>query len=141
MKKHVSIRLQSCQLDGDGKEERTETLYDGLWYHQDQSDYLVYQDSDVQTTLKWNQDEWRLFRRGPDLEGWQAFRVGESLESDLRLHGSLLPLTTTAHRLQAISTSQGGELQLEYTLHSGPELLGNFTLVLHLTLIDEDLHA
>ena len=141
MKKRVSIRLSSCQLDGDDQEERSETVYEGLWYPHDQSDYLVYQDADVQTTLKWNPEEWRLFRRGRDLEGWQAFRVGERLESDLRLRGSLLPLTTFAQRLHATTTPRGAELQLEYSLYSGPELLGHFTLVLHLTLIDEEPHA
>lgn len=141
MKKPVLIRLQSCQLDMDGQEQRTENVYEGLWYHQDQSDYLVYHEADVQTTLKWNDVEWRLFRRGPELEGWQAFRVGESLESDLRIGGSALPLTTQTHRLHVTPTDGGRELHLEYTLYSGPELLGNFTLVLHMTLINEDSHA
>lgn len=138
MKKRVSVRLQSCQLDGDGHEQRSENVYDGLWYHQDQSDYLVYHEDGVQTTLKWNEEEWRLFRRGADLEGWQAFRVGERIDSDLRLHGSALPLTTLAHRLHVTPTDLGRELHLEYTLYSGPELLGQFTLVLH---IEEDSHA
>jgi|GEM_PF-1048044 uncharacterized beta-barrel protein YwiB (DUF1934 family) len=138
MKHPVAVQLSSCQLDADGHEQRTHNQYQGVWYQQGRSDYLVYHEDGIQTTLRWDEREWRLFRRGTDLEGWQVFRLGESLESDLRLSGSLLPLETHTHRLSDIPTQSGRELQLEYTLYSGPDLLGNFTLVITLTKLEED---
>lgn len=139
MKRHVTVRLQSCQLDAEGQEQRTENHYEGTWYRQGPSDYLVYQENGVQTTLKWEPREWRLFRRGTDLEGWQVFRLGESLESDISLQGSYLPLTTYTKRLTSTPTDAGQELQMEYALFSGPDLIGNFTLIIHLTIHQEDI--
>lgn len=138
MKHHVTVRLQSCQLDAEGQEQRTENHYEGTWYQQGPADYLVYQEDGVQTTLKWEPREWRLFRRGADLEGWQVFRLGECVESDIRLQGSYLPLKTYTKRLNTTKTDQGQELQLEYTLSSGPDLIGNFTLIIHLTIQQEE---
>lgn len=141
MKHRVQVRLQSCQLDAEGLEQRTENHYAGTWYQQGPADYLVYHEDGVQTTLKWDSREWRLFRRGADLEGWQVFRLGESLESDISLQGSYLPLTTYTKRLTSIPTDEGQELQLEYTLSSGPDLIGNFTLIIHLTIQEDPTHG
>lgn len=141
MKHNVKVRLQSCQLDAEGQEQRTENQYDGTWYRQGPSDYLVYQEDGVQTTLKWDPREWRLFRRGTDLQGWQVFRLGESLESDITLQGSYLPLMTYTKRLTSSQTDDGQELQMEYSLFSGPELIGNFTLIIHLTIQEDTAHG
>ncbi|HEY9856927.1 MAG TPA: DUF1934 domain-containing protein [Stenomitos sp.] len=141
MKHNVTVRLQSCQLDAEGQTQRTENEYAGTWYQQGPSDYLVYQEDGVQTTLKWDPREWRLFRRGADIQGWQVFRLGESLESDISLQGSYLPLTTYTKRLVSAKTETGLELQLEYTLFSGPDLIGNFTLIIHLTIQEEASHG
>lgn len=139
MKHPVMVRLLSCQLDAEGQEQRTENRYEGTWYRQDESDYLVYQEAvGIQTTLRWDAREWRLIRRGGDLDGWQVFRLGENVESDLRLENSYLPLNTYTQRLKSTPTEHGLELHLEYTLYSGPELLGNFSLIILLTLLDED---
>lgn len=138
MKHHVKVRLQSCQLDAEGQEQRTENQYEGTWYQQGPSDYLVYQEDGVQTTLKWDPREWRLFRRGADIQGWQVFRLGESLESDISLQGSYLPLMTYTKRLTSTKTDVGQELQMEYSLFSGPDLIGNFTLIIHLTITQEE---
>lgn len=138
MKHPVTVRLQSCQLDAEGQEQRTENHYTGTWVKQGTSDYLQYVADGVSTTLKWTPREWRLFRRGPDIEGWQVFRPGERLESDLRLQNSYLPLLTHTKRLHAASSETGHELQAEYSLFSGPDLIGHFTLVIHVTIQQED---
>lgn len=138
MKHPVSIRLESVQLDAEGNEERTDKHYEGTWYQQENSDYVIYQDEGVQTTLRWDANEWRLFRRGADLEGFQAFRLDEPTQTELRVQTSTLPLTTETHRMRVTPLPQGRELQLEYTLKSGPDLIGNFTLIIQLTTHEVD---
>lgn len=138
MKHPVSIRVESVQLDAEGSEGRTDKQYEGTWYQQESSDYVIYQDEGVQTTLRWDANEWRLFRRGADLEGFQLFRLDAPTQTELRVQTSTLPLTTVTHRMQVTPLPQGRELQLEYTLNSGPDLIGNFTLIIQLTTHEVD---
>ncbi|HEY9897671.1 MAG TPA: DUF1934 domain-containing protein [Pantanalinema sp.] len=138
MKHPVSIRVESRQLDAEGTEARLENRYEGTWYQQDSSDYVVYQDEGVQTTLRWDADEWRLFRRGADLEGFQLFRLEQPTETELRIQTSTLPLKTVTHRMQVTPLPRGRELSLDYTLTSGPDLIGNFTLIIQLTTHEVD---
>ncbi len=139
MKKIVSIKLESRQLDSDRQTQVTRSEHQGSWYRQDGHDYLIFRDAEgIQTTLKMATDEWRLFRRGPNLESWQVFRQGKSVPSELTLMGSMLPLLTYTKRLDRIEIPSGAELQLEYDLYSDSALLGNFTLILHLTIIGEE---
>lgn len=139
MKHRVRVILESRQLDSENQELTTRGDHEGTWYRQDHQQYLIFQESDgTQTTLKIAPHEWRLFRRGPDIESWQVFRRGESVASDLMLMGSVLPLFTYTKRLELLETPTGGELQLEYNLYSDETLLGNFTLIIHLTIIAED---
>lgn len=139
MKHHVHVTLESRQLDSDNQEQKTQGEYDGTWYRQGSHDYLIFQEADgTQTTLKMGASEWRLFRRGPDIESWQVFRRGESVASELVLMGSVLPLFTYTKRIDKLETPTGGEIQLEYNLYSNETLLGNFTLILHMTIIGEE---
>lgn len=138
MKHPVSIRVESRQLDAEGTEARLENRYEGTWYQQATSDYVIYQDEGVQTTLRWDADEWRLIRRGADLEGFQTFRLDAPIESELRVQTSTLPLTTVTHRMDVTPLPSGRELTLDYTLHSGPDLIGNFTLIIQLTTHEVD---
>jgi len=138
MKKHVHVKLESRQLDSENQAQTTEGEYDGSWYLQDGQEYLIFQEADgTQTTLKMKADEWRLFRRGPEIESWQVFRRGKSVPTELTLMGSVLPLLTTTKRMQKVETPNGAELQLEYDLYSNEDLLGSFTLILHVTIIGE----
>ncbi|MBO9542149.1 DUF1934 domain-containing protein [bacterium] len=141
MKHPVSIRVESVQLDAEGNEARTENQYEGTWYQQETSDYVIYQDEGVQTTLRWDANEWRLFRRGPELEGFQLFRLDKPTETELRVQTSTLPLKTTTHRMQVAPLPQGRELVLDYTLESGPELIGNFTLIIQLKTHEDETHG
>ena len=139
MKKHVRVKLESRQLDTDNQAQSTKGEYDGSWYLQDGQEYLIFQEADgTQTTLKMTADEWRLFRRGPEIESWQVFRQGKSVPTELTLMGSILPLLTTTKRFQKLETPTGAELQLEYDLSSEDALLGSFTLILHVTIIGEE---
>lgn len=140
MKRAVEVTVASCQLDPDGEAVRTENRYHGTWYRQGDAEYLVYQDSEVRTTLRWDPHEWRLFRRGPDLEGWQVFRTGARLESDLRVGGSLMPLATETHAQRVTELSDGCQLLLEYDLYAEDDLLGRFSLLIHLHVESEPAH-
>lgn len=139
MKKHVHVKLESRQLDSDNQAQITKGEYDGSWYLQDGQEYLIFQEADgTQTTLKMTADEWRLFRRGPEVESWQVFRQGKSVPTELTLMGSILPLLTATKRFQRLETPTGVELQLEYDLSSEDNFLGSFTLILHVTIIGEE---
>lgn len=139
MKHHVRIKLESRQLDGENQAQTTQETYDGTWYRQDDQEYLIFQAADgMQTTLKMKADEWRLFRRGPEFESWQVFRLGKTVPTDLSLMGSLLPLMTYTKRCEKLETPEGAELQLEYDLASEETLLGSFTLIIHLTITGEE---
>lgn len=138
MKKNVHVKLESRQLDSENQAQTTQGEYEGTWYIQDGQEYLIFQDADgMQSTLKMNADEWRLFRRGPDIESWQVFRQGKSVPTDLSLMGSVLPLLTYTKRYEKVDTPNGAELQLEYDLYSNDDLLGSFTLIIHLTITGE----
>jgi len=139
MKKHVHVKLESRQLDIDNQAQNTEGEYEGTWYLQDGQEYLIFQEGDgTQTTLKMKADEWRLFRRGPEIESWQVFRQGKSVPTELTLMGSVLPLLTYTKRFEKLETPSGAELQMEYDLYSDETLLGNFTLILHVTITGEE---
>lgn len=139
MKHHVRVTLESRQLDSDNQAQTTRGTYDGTWYRQDQHDYLIFAEADgTQTTLKMAAHEWRLFRRGPEINSWQVFRKGESIPSELTLLGSVLPLFTYTKRLDKAATPAGAEIQLEYDLYSDETLLGHFTLIIHVTIIGEE---
>lgn len=139
MKKRVHVKLESRQLDGDNQAQSTQGDYEGTWYQQDGQSYLIFQEPDkTQTTLKISPDEWRLFRRGPEIESWQVFRKGEAVPTQLTLMGSVLPLLTYTKRFEILDTPTGAELQLEYDLYSNDNPLGSFTLILHLTITGEE---
>lgn len=139
MKQHVHVKLESRQLDGENQTQTTQGEYEGTWYHQDRHEYLIFQDADgTQTTLRMEGDEWRLYRRGPEIESWQVFRMGMSVPTELTLMGSVLPLLTFTKRLEKRTTPTGAELQLEYDLTSEENVLGSFTLILHLTITGEE---
>ncbi len=139
MKKHVHVKLESRQLDSENQAQTTQGDYEGSWYQQDGQDYLIFQEADkTQTTLKMSADEWRLFRRGPEIESWQVFRVGKAVPTELTLMGQILPLLTYTKRFEKAITPTGAELQLEYDLYSNDDLLGSFTLIIHLTITGEE---
>lgn len=145
MKHPVKIAIQSHQMDAEGHEQTSLDEYRGTWHRHNGQSYLIYQDREgLQTTLKIDAEghEWRLYRRSPQMEAWQVFRLGESTNTDLVVHGGMLPIHTYTKRLWSMTTDDGGELQMEYNLYSDEQdrtLLGNFCLIIHLTY--EDTHG
>lgn len=139
MKQNVHVKLESRQLDGENQSQTTFAEYAGSWHRQPSHDYLIFDDPDgTRTTLRMEPDEWRLFRRGPEIESWQVFRPGKSVPTELSLMGSILPLMTYTKRMDLRITPEGAELHLEYDLNSEETLLGSFTLILHLTITGEE---
>lgn len=133
--------VESCQLDAAGEARRTENRYHGFWYQQGETEYLVYEEDGVRHTLRWDRHEWRLFRRGAQLEGWQIFRPGRRLESDLRIGAQALPLSTDTKHMRVKRMAEGLQLYLAYDLYSAEDLLGKFSLIIHLQLEEEAHHG
>ncbi len=137
MKHSVRVHLTSHIVEPDGEARETRQCYEGTWYRQQSGDYLVYVDEGIHTTLRWDPREVRLYRRGDELEAYQVFCIGHSLEFELSLAGSKLSLTTTTHSFAAATNDSGGELVLKYSLCSGPADLGEFTLRINMEVLPE----
>lgn len=133
MKQAMRIELDSRQTDDEGVQSRSVLAAHGTWYDQGTHQFLVFNTDGVSTTLRMDAREWRLLRRGDGMDSWQTFRMGQVLESELALEGSVLPLRTQTWHLSKDVGAEGGALHLEYSLYSGDVHMGDFELTLILT--------
>jgi uncharacterized beta-barrel protein YwiB (DUF1934 family) len=137
-KKPVAITVESVQTDGDQRAEtRQERL--GTLYEREGAQYLLYDDEGTSTTVRFEPEEIRLYRRG-EVSSWQVFQLGELTGGMLGLGASEMILRVmTSHFLIAHAASSG-RIELHYELFTGetadPEAdptalsLGKFTLTL-----------
>lgn len=137
MKHAVRVDLESIVVEAGGEARETRHTYEGTWYRQRAGDYLVYVDEGIHTTLRWDDREVRLYRRGDRLEAYQVFRTGQALEFELAAGGTRLALTTTTHDISADTGDAGGTLVLKYSLCSGHADLGEFTLTIRIAVLPE----
>ncbi len=137
MKLPVRVFLTSVISEAGGEVREVHHTYDGTWYRQPGGDYLVYIDEGIHTTLRWDGTEVRLYRRGDQLEAYQVFRPGQALDFELAIAGNKLPMTATTHRVNTDIGDAGGEIELQYTLCSGPTDLGEFSLRIRVSVVPD----
>lgn len=137
MKHTVRVDLTSSVLEPGGESRETCHSYPGTLYSQGRGHYLVYDDDGILTTLRWDDSEIRLYRRGDRMEAYQVFRAGERYDFELSLMGSTLPMAAHTHHWNARTDAAGGEVTIAYSLTSGDADLGEFSLNIRIRPVPE----
>ncbi|MDB5099352.1 MAG: hypothetical protein JWM80_3773 [Cyanobacteria bacterium RYN_339] len=132
----IAITVVSVQTDG---EERVETRQErvGTLYVRDGAQYMLYDDEGTATTVRFEPEEIRLYRRG-EVSSWQNFQLGELTGGMLSLGPSEMILRIMTSHFRIIQTGATGLIELHYELFTGETAdpaadltalgLGKFTL-------------
>lgn len=111
-KKPVTISVSSVQRDDDQREVTQQTRV-GTLYKRDGANYLLYDDDGTSTTVRFEPDEVRIYRRG-EVSSWQVFQLGE-------LTGGLLTIGPSEMVLRVMTSHflvepEDGRIELHYEL-------------------------
>lgn len=137
-KKPVTISISSVQ-EGDGAREATAQVREGVLYERDGAHYLLYDDEGTATTVRFQPEEIRLYRRG-EVSSWQVFQLGELTGGHLALGPSEMILRVMTSHFRIVQGERAGRIELHYELFTGESAdpaadptkvsLGKFTLEL-----------
>lgn len=111
----VQITLLSQQQD-EGDVQVTSQTHEGTFYlREGMGSYLTYTDQGTNTTMRFEADEVRLYRRG-EVSSWQVFNPHKDTGGLLTLGVNEMVLHVVTKHLAVHYDEHGGRVQLAYVL-------------------------
>lgn len=121
MKKPVLVHVQSIQRNPDGEELKLELVAEGKFYTKDQTQYIVYEESEltdmkgVTTVIKVLPDETIMLLRLGNVHQRQEYRKGKVTKSAYETPVGIIDVTMKTYECAVDLTEDGiGSIRLGY---------------------------